>query len=196
MTTAEIWDHLIKTAETIAAIAGAFMYKDWRDKKRSVRGDDVSDDYDRKRQILPILEDVRYELEADRVQEWVFSNGDTTLSGHHLKKISIFVETNRDGFHDVAHHLQFVPTKKFERWLDSLHEAREDYIVTREDLYRDELSALAEQYQINTALLIKIKNDLGKWVGVLSVCFSRERSLTDGEVAISKLLAARIGQIK
>jgi hypothetical protein len=192
-----ITDHLLQIFEIVLGGFGVRMYSDWLDRKRIRRQtDDPSDDYSRKKTILPILEDVKYEMDADRVHEWVFSNGDTTLSGHHLKKMSIFLEVNREEFDDIAHHFQFVPTKKLERLLDQLAESKAEYIVSHEYLKYDELAALNAQYDIKTILMIRIKNEFGKWTGILSVCFNDDREISESEIAFAKLQGARIGQIK
>lgn len=171
-------------------------YMDRRKERKTKRNSDYSSDYDKKSKIRPILGELLYELDADRIQYWEFSNGEKTLSGHHLKKLSLFMESNKEGLSDIAHNFQLVPVKQFERNLDKLYESPTDFIISNETREFDELASLFAQFGIGTILSIKIKNEIGVWVGVLSICFRNEHLINEGQVAFSKLHAARLSVIK
>ena len=171
-------------------------YMDRRKERKAKKINDYSSDYDKKAKIRPILDELLYELEADRIQYWEFSNGEKTLSGHHLKKLSLFMESNKEGVSEIAHNFQFVPVKQFERNLDKLYESTTDFIISNEIREKDELASLFAQFGIGTILSIKIKNEIGVWVGVLSICFKDEHTVNEGQVAFSKLHAARLSVIK
>lgn len=195
-----IFDILIKMLEYSTAggfALTAIWYKNRLDKKKAESsGDDLGDDYNRKMELKPILDEIRYQMNADRVHEWVASNGDTSLSGHHLKKLSIFMESHKDGLEDISQHFQLIPVQKFARHVDSLSESEDGVVVSQEFHEFDELGALSAKYDIKTKVLFKVVNELGKWTGILTVCFEDERLLDEGEIAFCKLQAARIGAIR
>lgn len=195
----QLTDTIVRFLEIAVTLYGYKAYEKWLDRKAEKKlkiTTDYSSDYDKKAKINPILEDIKYELDADRVQYWEFSNGEKTLSGHHLKKLSLFIESNKEGIKEIAPQFQAVPVKKFERGLDKLYESSDDFIYSNEMLEFDELSSLNAQFNIASVLSIKVKNEIGVWVGVLSVCFENVKPLTEGEIAFAKLQASRISVIK
>lgn len=193
----EILKYLLTTA---VSLYGYEAFKNWlqiRKEKRTIKEKtDYSSDYNKKSKVKPILDEIQYELDSSRVQYWEFSNGEKTLSGHHLKKLSLFMESNSDGEREIASQFQFVPVKQFERNLDRLYESEHGFIVSNEIREFDELASLFAQYGISTILSIKVINEIGVWVGVLSICFAEDRIINEGEIAFSKLQAARLSIIK
>jgi hypothetical protein len=195
----QITDAIIRFIEIAITLYGYKAYEKWlerREEKKIKITTDYSSDYDKKAKINPILEDIKYELDADRVQYWEFSNGEKTLSGHHLKKLSLFMESNKEGLKELAPQFQAVPVKKFERGLDKLYESSDDFVYSNEMLEFDELGSLNAQFNIASTLSIKIKNEIGVWVGVLIICFETVRPLNEGEIAFAKVQASRISVIK
>jgi hypothetical protein len=195
------WTEIAKNIITVGvSLYGFELFKDWLAKRKEKRTQkeptDYSSDYSKKSKVKPILDDILYELEPSRVQYWEFSNGEKTLSGHHLKKLSLFMESNAERVKEIAPHFQFVPVKQFERNLDKLYESEEDFIVSLEAREFDDLASLFSQYGIKTVLSIKVKNEIGVWVGVLSVCFKNERILNEGEISFAKLQALKLSTIK
>lgn len=191
------WISLGKDLITIGCTSfGTVWLSKYLDKRYKSKKTDLDDDFKRRRQNLPLLESVRYELDADRVFNMVFTNGDVTLTGHHLKKISVLLEMNADGVRSLGQNFQLVPTKIFERTLDALYESEDDFIVSNEFDEYDDLAALHSQYDIQTLLKVKVKDQFGKWIGVLNVGFSKYRILTEGEIAFVKMQAAKLGQLK
>lgn len=195
----QITDAVIRFIEIAITLYGYKAYEKWlerREEKKIKITTDYSSDYDKKAKINPILEDIKYELDSDRVQYWEFSNGEKTLSGHHLKKLSLFMESNKEGLKELAPQFQAVPVKKFERGLDKLYESSDDFVYSNEMLEFDELGSLNAQFNIASTLSIKIKNEIGVWVGVLIICFETVRPLNEGEIAFAKVQASRISVIK
>lgn len=186
----------ISTIGSLTVAFGTIWYTNKINKQKKRSAEDLNEDYVRKEKVFPILEEVKYELDACRVQEWAFSNGDTTFAGQHLKKMSVLVETCTEEYSNIGHYFQLVPTKKFERVLDDLYESNQDHIVSNEFKQYDELAALYSQFNIKSILLIKIVDHFGKWVGLLTVMFDSEKTLNEGEIAFAKLMAARISNIK
>lgn len=192
----ELLKYLGTTAISLYGYAWYKNYLDIKKERKTKLTTDYSSDYTKKAKVKPILDDIQYELGADRVQYWEFSNGEKTLSGHHLKKLSMFMESNVEGERDIASQFQFIPVKQFERNLDKLYESEHGYIVSNEIREYDELASLFAQYGISTILSVKIINEIGVWIGVLSVCFKEDRVINDGEVAFTKLQGARLSIIK
>jgi len=189
------WDYFIKLLEIASISFGSVLLSHFLTKKKQ-RGKDLKEDFERKSKILPILDQLKGELDADRVFELAFSNGDTTLGGHHLKKVSMLLESNKSGRNDIASQFQFVPTKIFERNLAALYESPDEYIVSYEFDKHDELAALYAQYDIKTLILVKVKGQLNNWVGVLAIAFENQRLVTEGELAFCKMQSAKLGIIK
>lgn len=193
---AEWVDHAIRIGEILSTAYGAVLFKSWLDNRSRSKRVSIDKDSEKRKALLPILESVRYELDASRVYDFVFTNGDVTMTGHHLKKVSVFVEATSDETRPLGQDFQLIPSKVFERALDQLYESKEDYIVLNEFKNFDNLAALHAQYDIHTLMMVKIKNQFGKWVGVLNVAFPSEKALTEGEIAFARMQAARIGQTK
>lgn len=191
-----MWEVLLKIFEIVSISYGAVWLKSYLDNRKKRKENDMDEEFVRKSTVLPILQDVRKKLDADRVMEAIFSNGDTTFTGHHMKKLSILAETMRPGLEDIGHYFQYVPIKKFERSLTGLHESGEEWIFYDENCYNDDLSDLKKLFRLNYTLLVKIRDEAGRWIGNLIVSFENDRTISDSEVAFVKAQAARIGVMK
>jgi hypothetical protein len=195
-----IVEQIIDLVKWGGATYGTLILKDYLAKRRSKKNPRVNNmdvDYARRKRVQPILDEARYELEVDRVMEIVFSNGDVTLSGHHLKKLSVFLESYAEGLDPVGHQLQLVPTRKFQRNLDELYESSEDFCVSREDSQTDETGQLNRLFGIRSLLMVKVRNEFGKWVGVISaVSKDSEHVFTESDITFLKLQAAKIGGLR
>lgn len=185
-----------KLLESLAVVAvglgSVYLTEKYKRKKAQL---DLKDDFQLKNKIKPILEEIRYELDADRVHYWVFSNGDVTLSGHHLKKLSIFEEVSKDD-ELIGHQFQLIPAKNFERSLSALYESKEEYTISNEFEKYDDLSALYKLYGVKTVLEIKVKDSFGRWIGVVNAWFKDIKPLDESHIAFAKIQASRIGAIK
>jgi hypothetical protein len=194
MTTGEI---ILAIASLFSANYGSHLLRDYLAHRRARKSqdDNMEEDYRRQQVIKPLLEDLRYHLDANRVVEIAFSNGDTTLGGHHLKKISIITETDpANGEEVLAPHFQLIPARKFDRTLAGLYESAEDWIVWDEVQHKDETAALNRAFGLNTILLAAIRNQDNKWVGYLMVSWTEQREpLVESEIERVRLVAARIG---
>jgi len=197
------------TVEIILGILGMFsanygshLLKDYLDrrKERKSHDDNMDFDYHRVSEINPLLEDLKYHLKADKVAEVAFSNGDTTLSGYHLKKVSIITETMSDDPDEaIAPHFQLVPSRKFDRTIRSLYEAENDWVFWDETQEKDETAALNRAFNLNSLLLVAIRNQENKWVGYIMVSWKDKKdTITEPEIQRAQLVASRIGvmQIK
>lgn len=143
----------------------------------------------------PILEGILYELDANRCNEWAVSNGDVTLGGHHLQKLSMVTEIHTDDLDSMQKDFQLVPITQFRRPLESLSAA--DWIVIHNSqIPKDDLTTLSARYDIETSLIVKVKGEYSKWVGLLSISWKSTREVTDEDIVFVKTQAARLGAIK
>lgn len=152
---------------------------------RSVKRSDI---------VKPLLEEVRYSLGSVRCIEWAVSNGDVTLGGHHLQKLSIITEAVEEGFESMQNAFQLVPITQFSRTLESLKD--KDATVSHEDQFHDDMAILSSRYDVKTILIVKIKGDYDKWIGMLGVAWEDHREVSDEDIAYVKLQASRLGAIK
>lgn len=187
---------IVKIGAAYYAATAVDRYFKNRKQKTDIHYNNMESEFLRKQEIMPILENIRYQLEADRVIECIFSNGDTTFTGVHLKKISIALECNRDGIEDLSPYFQLIPAKKFDRTLTALFESKEDYTVSYEHEFSDDLATLNQSFGLNTMLLVKIRDSVNKWVGYIVVGYEDPYKEIDQEsIVFTKLQAARIGAI-
>lgn len=145
--------------------------------------------------VEALLAELQEEFGAIRVQEWVVSNGDKTLSGHSIQKLSMFTEINRVGVESIAQSFQFVPATNLSRNIIRLSDSDEGYIITNEWQEYDDLASLHLSYGVKTALIFKITNLQNRWVGMLFIGFDDERVFNEQEIAFAKLKASQIGAI-
>lgn len=148
----------------------------------------------RKERVKPILEQILYELDATRCCEWAVSNGDITLSGYHLQKLSIITEAVKEGTEPIQPLFQLVPISQFTRAIEGLRDAT--FVVSLETQIKDDLAALNLNYDVVTVAEVCIRGEFNKWTGILRVAWDKEREVTASEIAFLKLQAARIGAIK
>jgi hypothetical protein len=195
----DILSTLLTLVTVLSANYGSEWYKRYLDRKarQKSQNDNMDQDYHRAAQVIPLLEDLRQHLGADRVVECAFSNGDTTLGGYHMKKVSVLTETvPLEGEERLAPHFQLIPAKKFDRTLSALFEAREDWSLTDERAATDHTAILNRSFSINYLLLVTVRNEYGKWIGYLAVCWSKSRLVSRMEIERVKLVADRLGSMK
>lgn len=145
--------------------------------------------------VEALLAEIQEELGAFRVQEWVVTNGDKTLSGHSIQKLSMFTEINRVGVESIAQSFQFVPATNLSRNIIRLSDSDDGYILTNEWQEYDDLASLHLSYGVKAAMVCKIVNMQNKWVGILFIGFDEERIINEQEIAFVKLKASQIGAI-
>lgn len=193
-------DYLIRIIEIGSVSYGTIWYSKHLEKKnrkkKELATNNMDRDFERKSQVKAVLDEVRNSLEAQRVMECSFSNGDITFTGVHMKKVSVTMESNKNGVEDLAPHFQLVPAKVFERTLEQLYHSSDDYIFVNETLSEDELSVLNRSYGLVSMLLIKIRDEMNRWVAYMIVAYDHETELSEDEIVFAKMMAARLGVIK
>lgn len=189
-------ENIIRVFEIVTIGYGTVWFSKYLERRKEYTENNLEKDFVRKQEILPILGDICSNLGAIRVYESVFSNGDTTFSGHHLKKLSIAIEWNKEGYDDIGYHFQLIPTKKFERMLDALYESHEDFVIFDESKYDDDLAHLKRMFGLNYTLNVKVRDQINRWIGNITVVFEGPVEITDSQIAFVKTQASRIGSIK
>lgn len=179
----------------VMSVMGALLAIWYRERWLNRNKPTLKESAERIKQVENILSEIQFELEAYRVQEWIVTNGDKTLTGHSIQKLSIFAEFNRNGVESVAPTFQYIPATNLSRNIVALAEANNGYVVSNEYLLDDDLAKLHSSFNIKTIAFFKIVNNTGKWVGILSVAFDQPRDLTQSEVSFLKLKASQLGVI-
>lgn len=192
----------MKWYEFLATIFGIFsvnygsaLFKDWLDNRRKEHQKPSLGDEDHYEKVYPILENIKNELDADSVCLWEGSNGETTLSGFHKKKLSVVLELVSDDKHSAITEIENIPVYNFRRQLTELKESSNSYVVSYEFNKHDELSDLYQSYGLGTIAIFKIyTGKTNKWTGILTIGFKdRPKLLTDADLAWLNTQAARIG---
>lgn len=185
-----ILKEIIGGVATIIAALGTVWYREkWINRNKPT----LLDTADRIKKVENILSEIQYELEAFRTQEWIVTNGDKTLTGHSIQKLSIFAEYNRVGEESLATTFQYVPAYTFSRNIIALAESKDGVVISHEYKLNDDLSRLHNSFNSKTLVFVKIIDLTGKWVGILSVAFDKPREITPAEIAFLKLKASQIG---
>lgn len=187
---------LLEAVITVTGTILALFVKDHLDRKKLNNKTDLDKDFNIKKSIFSILEEVKYEFGSDKTFYWVFSNGDVTFSGFHLKKLSILEESSGSTIPSIAHLFQTIPAKKFEDNLSALSESKDDYIILDVEQCPEEMKDLYSFYNVKKILKIKVKDNNGRWIGIMSSWFTEDVDITDGQIAFAKIQASRIGLIK
>ena len=189
------YEFLLALTTTLSGHYGVIIFKDWVDHKRKEKLKPSLGDEDHYEKVYPILENIKNELDADSVCLWEGSNGETTLSGFHKKKLSVVLELVSDDKHSAITEIENIPVYNFRRQLTELKESSNSYVVSYEFNKHDELSDLYQSYGLGTIAIFKIyTGKTNKWTGILTIGFKdRPKLLTDADLAWLNTQAARIG---
>lgn len=189
----DIWQQVGELVKTGAAVFAVKLVDAWWKKRKQnndVVRNNLDSDYDRSKAVTAILEDIRFELKCDRVCESSFSNGDVTFSGIHMKKLSITAETEHE--QPLSPHLQLVPVKMYGRNMDLLYESKDEYAVLQEHNKLDELSQLNKKFGMLSMLSVKLRDDKGRWIGLVTACWDKPHKPTSEQIAYMKMMVSRI----
>lgn len=161
-----------------ALIAGLFVianqyYQHWL-RKRASKPDLADPEYPDL--IEHITREIQAELGAHRVQYWAAQNGESTLDGHSIKKLSMVVENNAEGVDNVILEMQNIPSVAFKRNIDLMRKSN-GYIYSEESEYSDTLAKTYRAYGIQTGYFFKVNNLKKKmWTGILVVAFDEKKN--------------------
>lgn len=190
------YDFIISLVGIISANYGAALFKDYIDNRRKEKNKPSLQDIDHYEAIQPVLENIRETLNAGSVAFWEGSNGETTLSGFHKKKLSLVAESVEEDKYSGLGELDNIPVQNFKRSIDDLRDSHKGYIVSNEFDKFDELADLYQSYNIGTLVAFKILTGktVKRWTGILCIGFNEKpKLLTDSDLAWLHTQAARIG---
>lgn len=177
------WGTLIGAIIGSAGLGEAVKYA--LEKRKAAVKPDLSDtDYDEL--IGDIIAEIKDELGAYRCSYWAAQNGENTLDGYSIKKLSMMVERNGEDADNIAREMQGLPTITFRRTIKDLKESPHGYVISHEGELDDQLSNLNKAYGIHSLVSCKVNNLKHgvKWTGILSVGFEdRKRKFHDTEIA-------------
>lgn len=192
----EWYDFIISLVGIISANYGAALFKDYIDNRKKEKNKPSLQDIDHYEAIQPVLENIRETLNAGSVAFWEGSNGETTLSGFHKKKLSLVAESVEEDKYSGLGELDNIPVQNFKRSIDDLRDSHKGYIVSNEFDKFDELADLYQSYNIGTLVAFKILTGktVKRWTGILCIGFNEKpKLLTDSDLAWLNTQAARIG---
>lgn len=182
----------IVTSAALAIIEfGKLAWKRWG--IDSQKPDLADEDYED--MIGEIMSDIQNRFQAHRTAYFAGQNGEKTLDGHSLKKLSMMVEKNAEGVDEIKKEMQNVPRFKFKRNIDLLKNSETGSIVTYESTINDQLSELNRSYGCETLITVRVNNIKNRtlWTGLLTVCFEEvERAVYDTELAWLAFQVSRI----
>ena len=182
-----------------AILTGGFLIvieaiKIGAEKYKAHKKPDLSDtDYDDL--IGEIIQGIQIDTQAHRVAYWAAQNGEKTLDGYSIKKLSMMVEKNAEGVDNIIRDMQNVPSTTFKRTLSSLRLAAEPHVLSNESEIQDDLGRVNTAYGCNTMLVFKVNNIRRgkKWTGLLCIGFEeRMRNVLPTEIGFCALQVSRI----
>lgn len=180
---------------TGAVVAGVFVLANtlltyWKEKQKQ-RPD--LHDVDYSDLIKPITDQIQKEIGAYRVAYWAAQNGEKTLDGYSIKKLSMVTESNAEGVDNVITEMQNIPVVAFKRNLDKLRKV-ESFIFTKEWQYEDQLGKTHRAYGIQESYFFKANNlKRNMWTGILVVAFEdKNAELDDSQIGWLQFQVNRI----
>lgn len=196
MDIATLIDKLIKFIEIGSTCYGTVLLNNYLTNKQKEKQKPSLSDTDHYESIQPILDNIREQTGADVVAFWEGSNGETTLSGFHKKKLSLVCESVVEDKYSGLGEMDNIPVQNFKRNIDALRDSEHGYIVSYEFEKFDELGALHQSYGIGTLCAFRILTgkSIKKWTGILCVGFNdKPKLLTDADLAWLNVQSSRIG---
>jgi len=174
-------------------IGGIIAWQYYTDhKKKKQPSPDLADD-DYTDLIGEMCAEIQVEVEAHRVAYWAASNGERTLDGYSIKKLSMVVEKNADGVDVVITKMQNVPTVAFKRNIHKLKKVDKN-ITSFESELDDTLSQTHRSYGMDSVYFFKVYNLKKKmWTGILVVGFDeRHHEMFDTQIGLCQFNVNKI----
>lgn len=128
-----------------------------------------------------ICDEIRTYLDASRVNLFKFSNGTDFIDNTHMLNITMVNESNDNDSASIKNDFAKISASTFDRGLNLLKV--NEYVVSNEDEFTDNLANLNKNYDIVTTLTVKVLSKEGKWSGVLLVAYDKHKNINPDETA-------------
>lgn len=135
--------------------------------------------------IIDVLENIKKEINSDRLNIWMFHNGGYYYTGESIQRMTMIIELNNEGFEDVKHKFLNIPIRFFARNLNKLNSSENNYAFERNELaYEDALAQANKEYEVTSSALFKIKSSDNKdWIGMLVIGWLSHKELDEKQIS-------------
>jgi hypothetical protein len=173
-------------------IGGIMAWQWYTEHKRKTSIKDLNDE-DYTDLLGEILSEIQIETEAHRVAYWAAQNGEKTLDGYSIKKLSMVAECNANGVDSTIKEMQNVPSIAFKRNMENLKKT-DKYILSFESEINDSLSQTHAAFGIQTLYAFKVHNLKRKaWTGILIIGFEdRKHEMFDSQIGLCQFNVNKI----
>lgn len=173
------------------------LFKNWLEKKK--KPDMVADTLEVGELVTNKIEEIREEIDADRVWLIQFHNGGHFYpTGKSMAKFSMIYETVNVKVSSIQNNFQNIPVNLFSK---SINELLKNDIIEIPD-FKDEtiatfgLKYIAEESGCKSGYLFSIKSIDDKFIGILGVDYTRRKTnLNDDVVNRLSVKASSIGGV-
>jgi hypothetical protein len=173
------------------------LFKNWLEKKK--KPDMVTDTLEVGELVTNKIEEIREEIDADRVWLIQFHNGGHFYpTGKSMAKFSMIYETVNVKVSSIQNNFQNIPVNLFSK---SINELLKNDIIEIPD-FKDEtiatfgLKYIAEEYGCKSGYLFSIKSIDDKFIGILGVDYTRRKTnLNDDVVNRLSVKSSSIGGV-
>ena len=173
--------------------------KHYLDYKKKQKPDMVMDTLRVSELINSKIEHIKEEFEADRVWVSQFHNGGNFYpTGKSMAKFSIMYETVGQHAQSVQNNFKNIPVNLFSKSINELlnNDSIEISDYTNEEIPTFGLKYIAEETGCKSSYLLAIKTIEDKFIGVLSVDYTKDKKdLTFEEVTHLQVHASSIGGV-
>lgn len=167
--------------------------------KRSKKKDPVTDACEASQSVVTKIDEIKQEYNADRVWIAQFHNGGHFYpTGKSIAKFSVFYETVGVGISSIQSNLQNIPVPLFSK---SINYLLKDEMIGIAD-FKDEsiatygLKYFAEENGTKSQYLFAIRSIDGKFIGILSIDFTKKKTkLSDQDVIELEIAAGTLGGV-
>lgn len=167
--------------------------------KRSKKKDPVTDACEASQSVVTKIDEIKQEYNADRIWIAQFHNGGHFYpTGKSIAKFSVFYETVGVGISSIQSNLQNIPVPLFSK---SINYLLKDEVIDIAD-FKDEsiatygLKYFAEENGTKSQYLFAIRSIDGKFIGILSIDFTKKKTkLSDQDVIELEIAAGTLGGV-
>jgi len=147
----------------------------------------------------PVISPLFEKYSPQMIGYWDAENGDRTISGHSILKLSMMaeilgVDSTGKLLKSIKSESQKIPIDTFGRNIRKLKATDSRIVITHESEYSDVLSDYHKLLNIETIVNIKIYTK-GSWTGILMLYFEKRKEFTDQELAHIEIQASRLDNL-